>query len=275
MCDETFTFGPRGTGAALPAEAAPPPLLDVLDAAAFARERLGFEPDAQQERVLRSEAKLGILNCSRQWGKSTTAAAKAVHRAFTRPGCVVLVASPSQRQSGEFVRKSGEMMRRLGIVPRGDGDNECSLLFPNGSRIIGLPGTEATLRGFSASLLLIDEASRVEDAMYEALTPMLAASGGDLWLLSTPFGKRGFFYETWELGGAAWERVSGPATECPRIPKEFLEQERARKGEQMFRREYMCEFMDSGAGSFDRDLVERMLKDTVRPMNLGWRLSNF
>ena len=140
------------------------PAVENPDAAEFARERLGFEPDEKQAEVLRSEAKRGILNCTRQWGKSTVAAAKAVHRAYTRPGSLVLVASPAERQSGEFLRKAAEMLARLGIAAAGDGDNAISLLLPNGSRIVGLPGTEATVRGFSAvSLLLIDEASRVED----------------------------------------------------------------------------------------------------------------
>jgi hypothetical protein len=248
----------------------------VPDAVEFARMRLGFEPDEMQARVLRSEAKRGILNCGRQWGKSTTAAAKAVFGAFTKPGCLVLVASPTARQSGEFVRKAAEMMRRLKIAPRGDGHNECSLLFPNRSRIVGLPGIEETLRGFSAvSLLLIDEASLVTDDLYEALNPMLAVGEGNLWMMSTPRGKSGFFYSTWEHGGKDWERVSVPATECPRISKEFLERERSRMGEVLFRREYMCEFSDRGAGVFDRDLIERALTETVRPKNLGWRLSNW
>jgi hypothetical protein len=101
------------------------------------------------------------LNCTRQWGKSTIAAAKAVHRAFTQDKSLVLVASPTDRQSAEFIRKAREMVVTLGIRPRGDGDNQTSLLFPNGSRIVGLPGMEGTVRGFSAvSLLLIDEAAR-------------------------------------------------------------------------------------------------------------------
>ena len=104
--------------------------------------------------MLASDAKRGILNCSRQWGKSTVTAAKAIHRAYTRPGALVLVASPSERQSAEFLRKASELVRRLGIKPRRDGDNAISLSFPNGSRIVGLPGTEATVRGFSAVSLL-------------------------------------------------------------------------------------------------------------------------
>ena len=224
--------------------------------------------------MLRSEAKRGILNCTRQWGKSTIAAAKAVHRAYTRPGSLVLVASPSRRQSAEFVRKAAEMVARLGIPVRGDGDNDVSLAFPNGSRIVGLPGIEGTVRGFSAvSLLLIDEASRVEEPMYKALRPMLAVGEGDLWLMSTPFRKRGFFYRHWEGGGTRWHRIRATALECPRIGRDFLEEERsALKGD--FEMEYMCEFMEDGNSVFNRDLVMKALDPNVTPFDFS-RLGTF
>jgi hypothetical protein len=194
----------------------------------------------------------------------------AVRRAFTRPKCLVVAASPSERQSAEFLRKASEMVSSLGIVPRGDGDNAISLLFPNGSRIVGLPGQEGTVRGFSAvSLMLIDEASRVQDAMYKSLRPMLAVGRGDLWLMSTPFGRRGFFYEAWAHGGDEWKRFSVPATECPRIPADFLEEERRNVGMVWFRQEYLCEFVDSGAGVFDREVVENALDDDLEPLEKG------
>ena len=113
-----MTFGgligtnwPTGGGGSGPPE--------VQDAVTFARERLGFEPDAIQVEVLKSEAKSGILNCTRQWGKSTTAVVKAVHRAYTRPESLILVASPALRQSGEFIRKSTVMLERLRIERKG------------------------------------------------------------------------------------------------------------------------------------------------------------
>jgi len=243
--------------------------LAAPDAVEFARTRFGFEADERQAEVLRSEAKRGILNCTRQWGKSTVAAAKAVHRAFTRPKSLVLVASPSYRQSGEFVLKAAEMVSMLDIRPRGDGKNDVSLLFPNGSRIVGLPGLGGRVRGFSrVSLLLIDEASRVEDAMYRALRPMLAVGDGDLWLMSTPFRKRGFFYSNWVNGGPNWHRVRVTALECPRIKRAFLEEDREQqKGD--FEMEYMCEFMEDGLGVFSRDLVEKALDSRVKPLNVG------
>jgi hypothetical protein len=233
----------------------PPPPLTV---SVFAR-NLGFEPDAVQSAVLDSPARRGILNCTRQWGKSTVLAIKAVHRAFTVPGSLILVASPSSRQSGEFLRKAAEFLAQLKIKRRGDGYNACSLLLPNRSRIVGIPGTEGTVRGFSAvSLLLIDEASRVTDSMYKSLRPMLAVGNGDLWLMSTPYGKRGFFYEVWAHGNA-WERHTVPATACPRILPHFLEEERGAMGRAWFGQEYLCEFIDDGNGWFSRSVVEAAL----------------
>jgi hypothetical protein len=263
-----WPFAPRGIAGERKPKAA------AQDAVEFARARFKFEPDEKQAEVLRSEARQGVLNCTRQWGKSTVSAAKAVHRAFTRPKSLVLVASPSHRQSGEFVRKASEMVSMLDIRPRGDGDNDISLLFPNGSRIVGLPGVEGTVRGFSAvSMLLIDEASRVDDAIYRALRPMLAVGKGDLWLLSTPFRKRGFFYSAWDTGGPGWHRVRVPATECPRIPREFLEEERRhQKGD--FGMEYMCEFMEDGNSVFNRDLVMKALDPNVTPFDFSG-LSSF
>jgi hypothetical protein len=245
------------------------PSLEKETVQEFARRRLEFEPDELQAGVFDCERARVVLNCTRQWGKSTVTAVKAIHRAYTEADALVLVASPSKRQSGEFVRKAAVLMRRAGMRVRGDGYNELSLQFDNGSRIVGLPGVEGTVRGFSAvSLLLIDEASRVEDAMYQALRPMLARGKGDLWLMSTPNAKRGFFYETWEHGGPEWMRVKAPATACARISKKFLEEEMAEHGEDVFRREYMCEFLDSGAEVFDRDLLARAMDDGVKQIEI-------
>jgi hypothetical protein len=115
-------------------------------------------------------------------------------------------------------------------------------------------------------MLLIDEASRVDDSMYKALRPMLAVGDGDLWLMSTPNGKQGFFYESWEHGGDDWLRVRVPATECPRISRKFLEEQRSVIGDAWFRQEHMCEFVDGTVGVFDRDVVERAIDEDVEPL---------
>ena len=179
----------------------------MLDAAAFARERLGFSPDPIQARVLEVGHTRGLLNCSRQWGKSTTMAVKAVHRAVISPESQIMIVSHTQRQSNELMGKAQEFMRMLDVRVRGDGKNAHSLQFPNGSRIVALPGKARNIRAFSATMLLVDEAARVDDEVYDAVRPMLAATDGELWMMSTPDGRRGFFYDEWVNGTEPWLRI--------------------------------------------------------------------
>ena len=240
-------------------------LLATLSAVYFAREFLNFTPDEAQTHVLRNaihHARIA-LNCNRQWGKSTIAAILAVHRAFTHAGTTVLIVARAGRQSGETLLKVAHFLSNLGIRPRRDGVNALSLVLPNGSRIVSLPHVEATTLGFSAvSMLIVDEASRVSDEVYAALRPTLAVSRGDLILVSTPNGRRGFFYREMTGGTGDWFRHTGPATTCPRIPPDFLEEEKAR-GENAYRQNYLCEFVETGKYLFDEALLHQMVKEQV------------
>ena len=242
-------------------------LVHALDPAAFARDVLGFDPDPWQTTVLQSSGRRLLLNCSRQSGKSTTAAALALHQAIYHPGSLVLLVSPSLRQSGELFRKVVAHLRALDHEPALTESNKLSLALENGSRIVSLPGTEGTIRGFSGAAMIVeDEAARVDDALYFAVRPMLAVSGGRLILMSTPFGKRGHFFEAWQDGGAEWQRIEIPATRCARIAPAFLEEERRQMGDWWFRQEYLCEFVATTDQVFAYDLVMGALSDEVAPL---------
>jgi hypothetical protein len=237
----------------------------------FARGVLGIGVDGKQEEFLTCGAKQGILNCSRQWGKSTVAAVKVLHTLLEAPERNVVVIAPSKRQSGEFLRKVKGMVGQLGMRGRKDGVNELSLQLGNGSRVVALPGVEGTLRGFSAvDLLIVDEAARVTDHQYYASTPMLARTNGNVWLLSTPFGARGFFWKEWEQGGEDWARIQVRAEECGRIPEEFLERERRRMGSEWFRQEYECEFLSGEGMAFRRELLEAMVVEGLPDLFEGF-----
>jgi len=240
---------------------------EIPDIVEFTRQRLGFDPNPLQESVLRG-GRRGIVNCSRSWGKSTVAGAKAVYRALCQPDSLILVLAPSGRQSGELMRKAEEFVSRLGIKVRGDGTNEISIAFPNRSRIVGLPHKERTARGFSkVSLMLIDEASRVEDKLYRAMRPALAVGNGDLWLMSTPNGKRGFFHAEWTGGGEQWKRISATAMECPWIDPQFLDEERQNMTDAFFRQEYMCEFGQAEGRVFSQESIDAAFQD-FEPMEI-------
>jgi len=155
-------------------------LAHALDPVAFVQDRLKFEPDPWQARLLHSSAPWILLNCCRQSGKSTTTAAVALHTALYDPGLILLV-SPSLRQSKELFAKVTGFLKDLEPAEVLEEDNKSCCALANGARLVSLPGDPNTLRGYSAPKLIIkDEAAFVSDAMQAALDPMLAVSKGRL-----------------------------------------------------------------------------------------------
>jgi hypothetical protein len=227
---------------------------------------LGIVPDPWQAKLLRSSSARVLLNCSRQSGKSTMSAVVALHRAIYHPGSLILCLAPALRQSQELFGKIVGFYRELGRPVAPQGERKLSLELENGSRIVTLPGTEKTVRGFSGvDLLIVDEAARIPDELYYAVRPMLAVSGGRLLMLSTPFGRRGVFYEEW-TNGEGWERYEVPVTECPRISNQFLLEERKAVGPWWSAQEYECRFMETEDQVFSHDVVYRATTAEVTPL---------
>lgn len=228
----------------------------------------GLPPDDWQRLVLESDARKFLLCCSRQSGKSTVAALLADHEACFTPGALVLMLAPSLRQSAELFRTAMGIMRSVTTVtlPAIAEESVLRCELENGSRIIALPGSEATTRGYSAAtLVVIDEAARVPDALITAVRPALATTNGRIIALSTPAGKRGWFYLEY-MTGQGWEKTSISAKDCPRISKEFLADEQRMLGPHVFEQEYNCEFYDADSAVFSSDLIERALSANVQPL---------
>lgn len=243
--------------------AALPSALVEPDPVIFARDRLGFKPDPWQADFLRSDAKRILLNCSRQSGKSTTSAVLSLYTALYTPDALVLLISPSLRQSSELFRKVGGFLAHLDQRPVLTEDNKLSLTMANGSRIVSLPSSQGTVRGYSAVTLLIeDEAAQVPDELYRSIRPMLAVSDGRIVLMSTPFGRRGHFFEEW-TGEGNWHRVEIPATDCPRISRDFLVEERQSLGPWFYEQEYECQFKDTVDSIFSFETVQAAFDDDV------------
>ena len=241
-------------------------MLMALDPVAFSR-HIGIEPDPWQAEALRYEGKRMLLNCCRQSGKSTTTATKALHTGLYKPKSLILIISPSQRQSQELFRKVRDAYSALENPPALLEDNKLSMTLVNGSRIVSLPGDQATIRGYSGvTLILEDEASQVSDELYQAILPMLIVNKGQLICMTTPFGKRGHFYDEWMTGGEEWKRIEVTAAQCPRITPDELEKQRRSMGEMFFRQEFLCEFVDDVQQTFKHDLIERAFDDTIKPL---------
>jgi hypothetical protein len=212
-----------------------------------------------------------LLLASRQSGKSQTCAGLALLTALTEPGSLVLLLSPSLRQSGELFRKVTDLWYRLGrpVANAKPRENATRLELSNGSRIESLPGTETTVRSFSAvKLLVIDEAARVPDPLYYAIRPMLAVSRGRLVALSSAWAKQGWFYESWR-GPEKWHRVKVTAHDCPRIGPDFLREELAAIGRRWFDMEYCCVFGDTIDAMFSEADLAATIDNSTKPLFAG------
>jgi Helicase len=209
--------------------------------AVYLMRRLGLEPDPWQAEVLEGDYPRLLLNCSRQAGKSTTVALLALAEAIFVPHTLALLLSRSHRQSKELFRMVTGFFRRLDS-PMVERQTLEELQLANHSRIVSLPCKEETIRGYpNVTLMIIDEAARVPDELYQAVSPMLAVSAGRMICLSTPHGKRGFFYESWSKG-SDWHRIEVPAERIKRIKREVVERQRVDMGESWYRQEYCCSF---------------------------------
>lgn len=229
----------------------------------------GLTPDPWQQMLLRSTSDRMLLLTHRQAGKSQTAAALALQTALLQPKSLVLLLSPSERQSGELALKVFELFDAAGRPVKVTKWTALQLHLANGSRIVALPESERTIRGFSgAALLIVDEAARVADGLYYSVRPMLGISKGRLLCMSTAFGKRGFFYEEW-ASRRTWQRFKAMANRCPRLSAEFLAEERQAMGERWYGQEYCCSFEDAiGAVFSDRDINAALSDKTVLPLSV-------
>jgi hypothetical protein len=236
----------------------------ALDPVSFAEDRLNFTPDPWQRQLLRSHSQWVMLNCCRQSGKSTTTAIVALHQAIYDPGLVLCV-SPSLRQSRELFAKIIGFLKSLEPVEPLEEDNKSSCELRSGARMVSLPGDPDTVRGYSAPKLVItDEAAYVSDAMQAAIAPMLAVSQGRQIDMSSPNGRRGYFFENWERGDSI-ERIKIIGRQCPRISAEFLEQQRKKLGPTLFAQEFEGEFTYADTSAFSSELIELALVDDFEP----------
>lgn len=222
----------------------------------------GFQPDPWQSQFLSTAEQFNLMLCARQVGKSLTVSMLALHTLLTQPGKLTIIVAQRQDQAGELLRKTVTAFYKIGspLPVLRSGTTHFELV--NGARILALPGEERAMHGPTANLLIIDEAARVPDAVFNAASPQLSASKGRLVALSTAFAKSGWFYREW-AEGVGYRRWSITARECPRHTPEFLESERRRMGDMFFEMTYLNVFGDDIMAVFSTDDIRRAVNADV------------
>lgn len=215
----------------------------------WAEDVFNLNLDSWQIEMLESPKNRICLNIHRQAGKSFMSSLICLHRAIFYPKSLSLIVAPSLTQSQENFGKIRDLIDLLPDRPVFDESTKLRLKMGNGSRVVCLPGGTKgkTIRGFSRPDVIVeDESAQCSDELFVALTPMMATHPECKFILaSTPYGQRGHFYKTWEEGGPEWLKLRVVASECKRITKEFLEEERIRKGPYVYSQEYEGAFVAS------------------------------
>jgi len=246
------------------------------DPAYWMEQIIGEKPDLWQKTVLELQRLEILLNCCRQSGKTEIVAAKAAHTARFREESLAVVVSATQRQAGILQRRVARFLgmanddwqkistheineyneyeEKYKIVRR----SILALELANGSRVVSVPASPDTVRGYSPDLIIIDEAAFVNDDVYSAIRPMRAAKPVQLIITSTPKGKLGFFYEEWEAKDPVWFRIKVSADDCPRINKEFLKREKKKLGKDFYEREYYNRFLEIEGAIFNQDMIDSL-----------------
>ena len=257
-----------------------------------------------QAEVLSDESTRICIDGARQGGKSTLMSAIVCHCAKYRPHSLAVILAPTLMQAGEDMMKIKQFIARDKRYPKllRSGAQEIATI--KGSRILVLTASDDAARGFSnPDIILFDEASRIPDDVFEAVRPMITNNPrARIYEISTPNGKKGFFYD--HFSSPRWSRylvrspfsaVQGyngpelvavtdktardtlrlnlkPTAEAGNIrfffsPRHYneAEQEDALSGMHIrkYQQEYGCEFVDAEDQVFSQDLIERMFSSAA------------
>ena len=223
---------------------------------------LAFTPSAKQAEVLDIDAKYLILCCNRQWGKTTTIAIKALHRALTIKNQSIVIISRTKLQAAILIDRACNFAAALGIKIRRALGQQFSLKLPNGSSLFAVAHTQDTSVGNTANVLIVDEASLVKDQVYSTVSPFVGRTRGSIWLMSTPRRQTGFFYNIWHGKDTRWKKILSTVADCPEFDPDFLAMQKAMDPIK-YRQDFDCEFIQPAGRLIDRDTLMRMVDPNI------------
>jgi len=236
--------------------------------------------DIWQQEFLKTEGDK-ILCCGRQVGKTEICAKDAGDWALLpeNKNKNILMIAPTERQSRLLFSKTLDYLERKAqnLIKMGkDRPTKSKIMLKNGVNIWCLPtGLSGTgIRGMTVHRLYADEASQIPDEVWDAVTPMLLTTAGDLIMLSTPFGTQGEFYNVWINKDDAYKSFKRFSVTSEVVMKErqisdtwsekvrekalaHLETEKKRKSKRAYSQEYLGEFVDDLFKYFPDELLKK------------------
>ena len=232
----------------------------------FGKRFLDFTALPYQEKVLTDKSKRIAVRMSRQAGKTTTIAVRAIWHAATHPKTLSLIVAPSLRQSMILMDRVQSFLYGMKVKDRRALVSKIQrtvIWFKNGSQMVALPCSPNLLRGYTAHQVLADEAAFFRDdeiIFYNVLYPMLATTNGTLIASSTPWATKSVFYQmckdekladVWSRHHVTWRDVVAAGL----MTQDFIDEMRRVSPPERFIREFEAEFSEDVDAYLPRDLI--------------------
>ena len=225
------------------------------DPVEFSRLLCGAPLWDHQIAVVRSQARYRVICSGRQAGKSRLLSISALHKAFTSPGCLVLIVSAGEIAAQRVLADIGDLCGRPLLRGSVVDETKSRVVLTNGSQILSVPASQRQIRGWSVDLLILDEAGFIDGDLWRAAEPVIIARPGSRVILcSSPWGgAEHFFRQMWQRGmdrpDEMYESWHWPSSISPLVDESLLAEIRKRETAEYFRREYLAEWQDD-AGTF-------------------------
>jgi len=244
------------------------------DPVVFARDFFGFQVNMYQADLLRDRAKRITVCWSRQAGKTTCIALRAIWYACLYPKTLTLIVAPTLRQSMIMCDRIQDFLGSLSkekLEALVEKMQRTSIRFKNGSRIIALPNSPQLLRGYSANQVICDESAFFKDdklVFYNVLYPMLSTTDGTLIASSTPWSKDSVFYKMYTA-----PEFSKHVTTCEDVVKSglckqsFIDEMRGQLPFERFQREFMAEFVEDIDAWLTQSLIVSCIDAQLVPID--------
>jgi hypothetical protein len=232
--------------------------------------RMLFTPYLFQEKLLflLNKHDRTLILKSRQLGITTLTAAYALWLMIFKKDQYILALAPTQEKARNIVDKVRFAYAQLpswlkvGALE----DNKLSLILENGSKIKAASGASESARGYTANVLVLDEAAFIENAedLWGSAQQTLA-TGGRAIVLSTPNGVGQWFHQQW-VGAESEENnfipVRLPWNVHPSRNQKWREDQDKELGKRLAAQECDCSFISSGDTYFESEDLEYFLQRT-------------
>ncbi len=221
------------------------------DPVVFARDFFGFDAKEYQAGLLRDKSKRIVVRWSRQAGKTTCIALRAIWFACMHPKTLTLIVAPTLRQSMIMADRIQDFLaglpkdKRSALVEK---FQRTTVGFCNGSRIVALPNSPQLLRGYTAAQVITDESGFFKDdklVFYNVLYPMLSTTDGTLIASSTPWSKDSVFFRMCQAPEFSKHFITcEDVVRSGLVKQSFIDEMRSQLPFERFQREFMSEFVE-------------------------------